>query len=481
MVLAAVSFVAMLLLFADFTGAAHAWLGWLADVQLVPALMAGSVVALVVVAVLTLLFGRVYCSVICPLGILQDVIWSRHKPRQSYSAPLTWLRYVVLLLFILALVAGVGVVTATLDPYSTFGMMASNLFAPIYRGANNVLAWAAERADSYAFYATEVWVRSVVALALSVVFLIIIGVLAWRGGRTYCNTICPVGTVLGILSRFALLRVVIDADKCNKCGNCARHCKASCIDSQNHSVDYTRCVDCMDCLEVCHKRAISYKMAGWGSTKGLKPIDPSRREALAIGGALIATQSMAKMKKTTDGGLAYIADKKVPERNAPIVPAGAMSLGHMTAKCVQCQLCVSACPNGVLRPSTDLATFMVPVMSYERGYCRPECTRCADVCPADAIKPITVAEKSSTQIGHAKWIKENCVALIDDVHCNACASHCPCGAIEMMPVNPDDPSSRHTPVVDESRCIGCGACEHLCPARPFSALVVHGHEVHKKV
>lgn len=146
---------------------------------------------------------------------------------------------------------------------------------------------------------------------------------------------------------------------------------------------------------------------------------------------------------------------------------------------VSCQLCVSNCPNGVLRPSVNMDTFMLPEVSYERGYCRPECNNCSQVCPAGAIEPIDVAEKSSIQVGHAVWIKENCIAATKGVHCGNCVRHCPVGAITMINLNPDDENSPKVPAVNTERCIGCGACENLCPVRPYSAIYVEGHERHR--
>ena len=179
-----------------------------------------------------------------------------------------------------------------------------------------------------------------------------------------------------------------------------------------------------------------------------------------------------------DGGLAAIEAKQKPNRNTPLVPPGAKSMRHFAHHCTACQLCVSECPNNVLRPSTNLDTLMQPEMSYEDGYCRPECTRCSEVCPAGAIRPITVAEKSSTRIGHAVWIKKNCLPVADGVECGNCARHCPSGAIFMVHIDANDSESPKIPVIDTERCIGCGACENLCPARPFSAIYVEGHERH---
>ncbi|MCM1352979.1 MAG: 4Fe-4S binding protein [Alistipes senegalensis] len=479
-------FVAVTALFLDFTGTIHAYLGWTAKVQLLPAVLALNVGVVAALVVLTLLFGRLYCSVVCPLGVMQDLFaWlgkRAKKNRYSYSPEKRWLRYGMLALFVVLLVAHVGTLAALIAPYSSYGRIAQNLLAPLWGWGNNLLAYLAERVDSYAFYTTDVWIRSWATFGVALVTLVVVGVLAWRGGRTWCNTVCPVGTVLGFLSKYSLFKPVIDTSKCNGCGLCARNCKAACIDSKNHRIDYSRCVVCMDCLGKCHKGAITY------APRRTKPQitdeksdtpDTARRSFLTGVGLLAATAAVRAQEKKVDGGLAAIVDKKIPARRTPIVPPGAQGLRNMASHCTACQLCVSACPNGVLRPSTKLETLMQPESSYERGYCRPECTKCSEVCPAGAIRRISVEEKSSTQIGHAVWVRENCVPLTDGVDCGNCARHCPAGAITMVSSNDYDPEAPKIPVVNTERCIGCGACENLCPARPFSAIYVEGHERHR--
>lgn len=493
LILALVCFVLITLLFLDFTGTAHRWFGWLAKIQLLPALLALNVGVVVLLVALTLLFGRVYCSVICPLGVMQDIFGyfgkKSKKNRYSWSPARNVLRYTLLALAVAAVIAGVGSVLALIAPYSTYGRIAQNLLAPLWQTGNNVLASIAERADSYAFYSTDVWMRSASTFALAAVALVVIGVLAWRNGRTWCNTICPVGTVLGFLSKYSFFKPVIDTSKCNGCGLCARNCKAACIDSKKHSIDYSRCVVCMDCLNKCHQGAISYSRRKKNDVKDSPATDKtvastvrtdtSRRAFLATTATALAATALRAQEKNVDGGLAVITDKKIPERRTPIVPPGARSLNNMARHCTACQLCVSACPNGVLRPSTRLETLMQPESSYERGYCRPECTRCSEVCPTGAISLIDKAEKSSVQIGHAVWVKENCLVLTEGVSCGNCARHCPAGAIQMVPVQPDVEDSLRIPVVNTERCIGCGACENLCPSRPFSAIYVEGHENHR--
>jgi ferredoxin len=492
-VLATIFFACITLLFLDVTGALHAWLGWMAKVQFLPAVLALNVAVVAVLLALTLLLGRVYCSVICPLGVMQDIIsWvhgktnKKNRFRFSWSPAKNWLRYGMLALFIILLVAGVNSAVALLAPYSAYGRIASSLLAPIYQWGNNFFAWIAEKADSYAFYSTEVWLRSLPTFIVALVTFVVIFVLAWKNGRTWCNTICPVGTVLGFFSRFSVFAPVIDTEKCRNCGLCGKQCKASCINTKEHEIDYSRCVACMDCIDTCKDGAIHYayryaKKAEGKTQEAKQGVDAGRRAFVTSAVIASSAAALKAQEIKVDGGLAEIERAQKPERKTPIVPAGAVSLKHFSQHCTACQLCVSNCPNQVLRPSTSLLTFMQPEMSFERGYCRPECTNCSEVCPAGAIRPVTIEEKSSIQIGHAVINLDNCVVNTDGVKCGNCARHCPAGAIRLVHKNPDDPKSLMIPTVDESRCIGCGACENLCPARPFSAIHIEGHEVHREL
>ena len=540
--LAAICFTFITLLFLDFTGALHAWLGWMAKIQFFPAVLALNLGVVIALIVLTLLLGRVYCSVICPMGVFQDIVsWfsgrrKKKKARFTYSPAKSWLRYGILVLFVIALIAGIGSFVALLDPYSAYGRIVQNMFSPLYRWGNNLLAYFAERTGSYAFYETEVWIRSIPTFIIAAVTLIAVVILAWRNGRTYCNTICPVGTVLGFFSRFSLFKPVIDAEKCKECSLCTRKCKASCIEYKSHDIDYSRCVACMDCVDTCKHGALKYRFVGWkkrasgknavqagANAAGMKAPDPknsgpkdrSRRNFLTGTGLFLGTTMLSAQEKKVDGGLAEILDKKVSHRQTPIVPPGAVSLKNMAQHCTGCQLCVSVCPNNVLRPSGNLMTLMQPESSYERGYCRPECVKCSEVCPAGAIRKITTAEKSAISVGHAVWVKENCIPMTDGVACGNCARHCPTGAIIMVPCNEVCDKEGHSgkghgkgmgngkgngngqggghgkqerrhgnvmvPAINEALCIGCGACENLCPARPFSAIYVEGRQVHTTI
>lgn len=529
--LAAFFFAMITLLFLDFTGTIHLWFGWMAKVQLLPAVLSLNLAVIVLLLVVTLVFGRVYCSVVCPLGVMQDAIShlsgmrKKKRYRFSYSPAKNILRYTLLALFVLAMIFGGAGIATLIAPYSAYGRIAQNLFAPIYALGNNALAFIAERLDSYAFYSTDVWIRSLPTLIVALVTFAVIFVLAWRNGRTWCNTICPVGTFLSFFSRFALLRPAIDSSKCKKCSRCTKGCKTSSIDYKNYSIDYSRCVACMNCIDTCKHGAIHYvprfggkKAAPASSSASSVPVetgaaaeaeskaeykarkkrekeakkarkrerrgeapDEGRRNFLAAVGLIAGTAAAKAQEKTVDGGLAVILDKKAPRRGTPIAPPGAISLKNLAAHCTGCQLCVAACPTGVLRPSGGLLNLMQPESSYERGYCRPECTKCSEVCPTGAILKIDAAEKSAIQIGHAVWIAENCVPLTDGMQCGNCARHCPTGAITMVSTDIYDPDGLKIPVVNDEKCIGCGACENLCPARPLSAIYVEGHQVHRTI
>jgi len=491
--LATVSFILITLLFLDFTGTIHAWFGWMAKLQMVPAMLASSIVIIIAIAIITILFGRIYCSVICPLGIYQDgiahIAEKRKKNRYRFRQSKKY-RYFIALAFFLLIAFEFTSVAIFIEPYSIFGRIASNIFSPIYRLINNVLAYFAERWNSYAFYHVDVYIKSLPIFIISIAYFLIITILAFVKGRWYCNNICPVGALLGCLSRFSVFKLHFNTEKCNSCGLCEKNCRCSAIDAKNHIIDYSKCVMCFNCVSGCKRGAMEYsaKPKSFANKENSEHLEnsertgkTSRKTFITTIATLAAASTIKAQEKVVDGGLATIEKKKAPKRETPIKPAGSVSLENFSSRCTGCQLCVQACPNDVLRASSKLETFMQPEMSYERGYCRPECTKCSEVCPAGAIIKVTREQKTAIQIGHAVWIGQNCVPLRDGVACGNCAKHCPSGSITMMPYDPEDEASPKIPIINEERCIGCGACEHVCPARPFSAIFVEGNLIHKEV
>jgi len=496
--------VSLTLIFLDYTGTLHPYLDWSAKIQLLPAVLAGNIIVVVGLVVATLFLGRAYCSVICPLGIFQDVISRiagiRKKNRFSYrppKKPLIILRYGLLVLTIVFCVI-IGVGAAVIDPYGLYGRMVSQILGPLYKMGNNVLAFFAERAGSYAFYHTDVWLNSVIALSSAILTFAVVGVFAFKSGRGYCNTLCPVGAFLSLFVKLAPYAPPIDKDKCGGCGLCSKNCKAGCIDPVKKEIDLLRCVTCCNCVDLCPSRAISLKLRNplsknksiSNQNTNTKP-EPTKmandglaRRGFISGAALLIvglfTRSAA-FRSLADGGLTPLEDKKAPARPNPIIPPGADNVRSFGKRCLGCQLCVSVCPNQVLRPSDKISDFLHPRLSYERGYCRPECVKCSEVCPSGAIRPITTAEKSAIQIGYAVWNKDLCIVNTDKVTCTLCSRKCPTGAITMIPQSAGDTKSPKIPMIDTNRCIGCGACEHLCPTRPYSAITVNGVMDHRTV
>ncbi|MCL2791781.1 MAG: 4Fe-4S binding protein [Spirochaetaceae bacterium] len=503
-IIAAFFILAITLLFLDYTGTVHAYLGWCARVQFIPALLAFNIMVFVVLMVITFLLGRVYCSTICPLGIFQDIV-SRFagifkKNRFSYRPSqkiFVGLRFALLGIFTLAVIVNIAIITVLLEPYSAYGRMVAQIFGPAYQLGNNLLAYFAERMDSYMFYTVDVWINSMTAFVTAAVTFIVITIFALKSGRGYCNTICPVGTFLGILARFSILKLrIINREKCVNCSLCVKNCKASCIDANLGKIDYFRCVTCFNCLKGCPKGAIKYVCAK-GAPDMEKRTETSMKKSTDeltnagvvrrgfISGAVMLVLGLFTRNTVQafdpDGGLVPLEGKRAPARSHPIIPPGADNIRNFRRRCTGCQLCVSVCRNQVLRPSDKVSGFLQPHISFERGYCRPECVKCSQVCPTGAIRPITTAEKSATQIGYAIWQKDLCVVLTDNVSCDLCAFKCPTAAITMIPQSATSPGLPRIPMVDTNRCIGCGACENLCPVRPYSAIYVEGIDTHRTI
>ncbi|MBP1615280.1 MAG: yccM 2 [Bacteroidetes bacterium] len=475
-IVATLFFVLITFYFLDFAGILPESVHWLAKVQFVPALLSLSAVILIVLLVLTLLMGRIYCSVICPMGVFQDVmsrisrLFAKKKKKFTYSKSKTLLRWLILAISILAFVFGISFVVGLLDPYSAYGRIITNIFKPAYMLCNNLLESIFSRQENYTFYKVDIAIRSILSLVIGGATFLLIGFLAWKNGRTWCNTMCPVGTVLGFLSRFSVFKIRIDLNKCTSCGICATKCKASCISVSTHSIDYSRCVDCFDCLNDCRQEAINFTPSAAITRQG---VDASKRRFMTAGitTALVAPQALLHAQSTllSTGGKAY-------KKKNPLTPPGSVSLEHFQENCTSCHLCVSKCPSHVLKPAFmeyGLEGMMQPTVDFEKGFCNFDCTVCGDVCPTNAIKPLTVKQKHVTQMGYVVFILENCIVHTDNTSCGACSEHCPTQAIAMVPYK----DGLTIPKVDRDICVGCGGCEYVCPARPYRAVHIEGNPV----
>lgn len=474
--------------FLDFAGILSNRFHILAHIQLVPALLSMSVGILIGLIVLTLLFGRIYCSSICPLGVYQDVVrrisdfCRKKKKRYNYSRAKTALRWAVVGVTVIAFFSGFTFVLAALDPYSAYGRIVVNVFEPIYRMGNNALESIFSRFENYTFYQVDASVLEISSLIIALVTLLLVSFLAWKQGRTWCNTICPVGTVLGFLSRYSIFKIRIDEAQCNHCGVCGTRCKASCINSKEQTIDYSRCVDCFDCLGACKQGALkftpslsSHKPAIADNGQGNSNTSKRRFLLAGLTTAVIAPKVLAQAREV----IATLGQKKAYKTKNPITPPGSVSREHFSKHCTSCHLCVSKCPSHVLKPAFmeyGLEGVMQPTVNFDKGFCNFDCTVCGDVCPNGAIHPLAVEKKHLTQMGYVVFIEENCIVYTDGTSCGACSEHCPTQAIAMIPYK----DGLTIPHVNKDICVGCGGCEYVCPARPFRAVHIEGNPVQKE-
>ncbi|MDR2813568.1 MAG: 4Fe-4S dicluster domain-containing protein [Prevotellaceae bacterium] len=458
--------------------------GWPARIQLVPAIVGCAVITLAVLLALTLLFGRVYCSSVCPMGVYQDIVaWvakrAAKKKRYKFSKAKNILR--------ISMLAAAGAVflkfplaLGLIDPYSAYGRVAANIFRPVYMAGNNVLEAIFTSFGSYTFYKTDVFVASVLSFAVAALTLLTIGYLAWRHGRTYCNTICPTGAILGFLSKFSIFKIRIDKSKCSSCGACEMTCKAACISSKQKAVDSSRCVSCFSCLNVCRKDALKYSPSlapakDANAATAERPVDEGRRRFLTAGAATVAAAPAAAIGSEAS----RLTGKSKYVRQQPILPPGAVSAENMLKHCTSCHLCISKCPSRALKPAFmeyGLAGMMQPMMYFEKGFCNYDCTVCSEACPTGAITPLTKDEKHLNQGGHVVFTRDICVVQTAETNCGACSEHCPTQAVTMIPYK----NGLTIPHVNVEICIGCGGCEFICPVRPFRAIHVEGHAVQGK-
>lgn len=263
------------------------------------------------------------------------------------------------------------------------------------------------------------------------IFAAVVVLAALGKGRLWCNWICPIGTLFNILSKKSVCA--------HKIGPGCANCKA-CFgtDAAERTADET------------------------GKTDGTSV---TRREALKGVAVLAATEAV---DKTTDGGYAPVSLPGVPERPAAVLPPGAVDRKVFNVKCVACGLCITNCKGNCLSASTNLKRFGQPEMDFRRGYCLLGCNySCGHVCPTGAINWIPRLARKNVHMGHAIWKKDICIRTTDGVECTACSRKCPVGAIHIV---------EGFPIVNKTACIGCGACEHVCPARPMPAIFVKGFE-----
>lgn len=433
----------------------------------------------IIVIILTLLFGRVYCSSICPLGTIQDFSSytakkNNKKKKFTFSNELFWLRYSILGITVVSVLFGSLFLVNLLDPYSNSGRIFAQLFNPLVTLLNNLIAFSLEKFNIYFIYPIEIKAFYISAASFPLIFLVIVLYVSYKRGRLYCNTICPVGTLLGLISKFTIFKIKIDKSSCEGCGICARVCKAECIEKTTKEIDFSRCVVCYNCLDVCPSDSINYNFISLNSSQ--KTSGESRRKFLSRTSKFfvgLTTTAISQIK------IIPKKDSKVAiKKNSYASPPGSKTIDHFNNNCTACHLCITACPTKVLQPSImeyGIFNIFQPFMDYKTNYCNYDCVTCSEVCPTSAILPIAREQKKNIQIGKAIFVKENCIVETENTACGACSEHCPTKAVMMV----DYKGNLKIPEVTNKYCVGCGACEHACPTKPYKAIYIDGNVTHQ--
>jgi len=451
--------------------------------QMIPALVKGGITgfAFFAVIMLTFSFGRVYCSSICPLGTYQDIVSRigmkfRKRKKYKYSKPQNILRYSITAAVFISFIAGTMILINLLDPYSLFGKIFYNIFKPFYIFFNNLLAEIFSTFGAAYFHHVEMIEYSAAIILVVGLMFALVTVMALFRGRLYCNTICPVGGLLALISKMSFYRLDFKEEACTVCGACATVCKAECIDIKYRTLDFSRCVSCYNCLTACPESSFEFKSFNSKPKQTEEkqiPVDMTRRKIITSSTALASTALLSTQIVFANPKNTFKERKGMQ----PVVPPGSKSIKNYSDKCIGCQLCVSACPTGVIQQRfyNDELGFMQPRMDYIKNYCTYECVRCGEICPTGAISALTFEEKKTVQIGYVELDMNICVVFADGTDCGACSEHCPTKAVYMVPWR-----GIRAPAINPEICVGCGACEFACPTIPYKAIYVISNAVHKK-
>jgi MauM/NapG family ferredoxin protein len=426
-------------------------------VTLAAGTLPGALIWALVLIALTLIFGRVFCGWICPLGTLQQLaswVLSPRSRRESLQVN-RYRRWYALKMYILAaLLAGALAGTlqiGLLDPLSLTGRGISSALWPVLPGGRPVPGgWLA-----------------------ALLFLTILVGSRWIP-RVFCRGFCPLGALLGVFARFSLFRIHRASDECNSCTLCAFACQGADEPLANHRV--AECHVCLNCLPGCPEQAMTYRALPPLPTPPPKP-DLSRRYLF---GSMLGAFALAPLLRATGGG-------RETARADLIRPPGALAEGGFLQRCIKCSLCQQACPTGGLQPAIAQAGaegFWTPVLVPRRGWCELACTRCGEACPTGAIAPLTAARKTGydgrppVSIGTAFVDRGRCLPWAMGTPCIVCEEMCPTDPKAIWLEVVDEPGRDGTPRrlqrprVEPAACVGCGICENKCPVGEEAAIRV---------
>ncbi len=482
--------IAITIIFLDYLSVIPSnYVAFLTSLQLAPNLMRTLVIltsasfGLLFVIILTFLFGRVYCSTLCPLGVLQDVIIRfanirKRKNRFRFRKQYYLLHYSLFALIVILALAGSIVLLNLLEPFSNYGRIVANLLSPLVVSLNNGFEYIFDHLEIMSLFHIQIIYVSAMSAISAGLFLLVIVYLSYNHGRLFCNTLCPVGALLSILSRFTIFKIIIDVNNCKECGLCEKVCKASCINSNNKEIDFAACVGCFNCISACPTVGISYDARKKKIHTTEININKSRRSVMKIFAlptfGITFSKIFNDVLENPKNESGYLETHK-----HPISPPGSLSVERFASLCTACHLCVSSCPTQVLYPSLleyGIAGLFQPRLNFDLNYCNYDCIICSQICPSGAILPIDINTKKEIQIGKVEFFKPDCIVVTKGRDCGACSEHCPTKAVKMVPYK----KYLMIPEIEIDLCVGCGACQYACPVLPNKAIYVNTNTIHQK-
>jgi polyferredoxin len=438
------------------------------------AFIATMVIGLVVL-LLTIPLGRVFCGWICPLGTTLDasdrflIKARRQKPRQRDTLRFRSYKFVLLVFLLVTAVFSTQLV-GYFDPIALFTRVTTLVFFPvlifiIHAAFDIGFSLGVLEDQVYRLYNTAQ--ESFLPLSQPAFYQVLLTLLLFSGilalgffqKRFWCRNLCPLGALLGIFSKYRIVKRYVSSD-CTSCSICQRECKMNAIEDDYSINNTVECIECDTCQHVCKPDAISYT---FGLNPGKNEIDLSRRKFV-----LASVAGLGGI-----GVLSAMARDRNRAGNA-IRPPGALKEDEFLDRCIRCQECVKICNStgGCLQPALTqkgLESLWTPISIPRLGYCEYNCNLCGQVCPTGAIENLDIEEKKNVKMGTAYFDKSRCIPWYSHNDCLVCEEHCPVPdkaiKFDIQNVETFDGSVKEVkfPYVVEDTCIGCGICENKCP------------------
>ena len=432
-----------------------------------------------VTIVMTFVLGRVVCGWVCPLGSIHQFfsfIFKKVKllrPKDTGDKKLAWKYY--LLIFILVGTLFALDLVGIFDPlsllYRSFSVAVLPALSYSFEASLGFLYQIniASLADSLAQFFEN--------LALNATFrqgffmgAIFIGILLLNLSRErfWCRYLCPLGAFLALISRWNIVKLKIDQEKCIKCKLCNIHCETQATPYPEDKWRSSECVYCFTCSSICPTSAIEFPVA----------YVPEKIESVNLDRRKLILSSLLSVVAVPFFRLSPSLKRASPKL---IRPPGALAEEKFLQKCIKCGECMKVCPTNALQPALNEAGpegIWTPVLVPKIGYCEYYCSLCSQVCPTGAIRALAVPEKTKVKIGLA-WVNKNrCIPYFLGTPCIVCEEHCPTSpkAIKLVKtevLRPDGTiRTPAAPVINTDLCIGCGICENKCPVADRPAIFV---------